>query len=190
MILSLIFAILNALRGSGFWKNDPAKLIDYLLSRPFWMVLMTCATVVYANYHHYSISALIYISVVMLTFLEIGFCLGWGKYLNIAYPKMIYAAEDEVKIIDWITTKLYRQPVTEKEFSNWCFIAFFFRSMLFYPLFAALSFYNIHALYYGTAVVLMPVIYWCRHFVPAKYSVRCAEFIFGGLLGLLITLSV
>ncbi len=196
-MLSLVFAILNALRGSGFWKEDnpdaKPRIIDFILARHFWMLLMASSAEIYRAYESMVTMGWFSVSLhFLITFLTLwlGFVFGWGKYLNVAFPNVKYIGEDEIKPIDWLATKICGTPVTGAQFSRWCFVAFLFRSMIFYPVFMGLAFYNIHALYWGCGLMLMPVIYWLRRFTPEVYSVRIAEFTFGALLGFLISHAI
>lgn len=197
MILAIIFAILNALRGSGFWKDDSPdakpRIIDYILARPFWMVCMALSVEIDRVYA--AVGNLVQFSIVyhfLITFFTLwfGFVFGWGKYLNVAFPNVKYINESEIRAIDWLADKICGKPLNKYAFSRWCFVAFTFRSLLFYPIFVILSLYNTYALFWGMGILFMPVIYWLRRFTPEVYSVRIAEFAFGGLLGFLISHAV
>jgi hypothetical protein len=150
---------------------------------------MALATVFFAQ-SLYAVDELLYIGSSTFLLLLLGFALGWGTYLNVAFPNVRYINESEVEIIDRLATRLYKKPTNALEFSNWCFIAFTFRSMLFYPLFIALAALNPAALLWGLGVLLMPVIYWLRRYTPERHAVRIAEAAFGAWLGLLVKQSL
>lgn len=120
----------------------------------------------------------------------LGLVWGWGKYLNIFSGNMKYVEESEVKLIDWITTKICGKPTNQNQFKEWCFVAFTFRGMLFYPIFLGLSLFNASAAILGIGCALMGCVYYVARITPERHQVRVGEFLYGGLLGLLIALSV
>lgn len=182
-IFSLIIGGIDALRGSG-WKKD-------IFSRPFWAACMGTTMQFFACLAlDYSIVDASIIGLIVSLLMWLGLAPGWGKYFNVAYPDMKYVNEKEVKFIDDFTTKIYKQPANEREFSRWCFIAFTLRSLLFYPIFIGLSFFNPISLLVGIGVLTMPIVYWARKFVPVSISIRCAEFTHRTILGLLMCLSI
>lgn len=178
LLFAPLYGLIHALRGAGvkafakFYAGIYfAMLSEFFLPGNDWKSGAIVYFMVYAGYY-------------------LGISLGWGKYFNVAFPNMAYVNETEVPIIDKVTTAIMGAPITQGQFARWCFVAFFFRSWLFYPLFVMLAYYNLDALWIGLGVVLMPAIYWARQFTPVAKSIRYAEFTYGTLLGLLILLSL
>lgn len=188
LIYIVIMGLLNALRGGLAKEITISQKID---TRPMWMACMAIATG--GLLFHLTYEPLISLGVCMLTlFLAflVSFSFGWGKYFNAAFPDMKYVSETEVKIIDVITTKIYKDPTDKKEFERWCLIAMSLRGLLFYPVFIILSFANPWALLFGFGMALMGPIYFARRIFPETKSIRVAEFTTGCLLGGLICLSL
>ena len=160
---------MNALRGDG-------KIPKYGCAAGMAIVLYFCSAL-----------PLIYIPILTLL-LWAGLAPGWGKYFGVFDGSLASYNETEVKIIDKITDKIVSNSTSS--YRLWCFVATSIRGLCFYPVFIALSFYDAYALLYGLGVLLMGCIYLLGGYAPAKYRVRCSEFGYGALLGLLLTLSV
>lgn len=171
---SLLFAVLNALRGSGRFQ--------YIFTRPAVSLYMGCAVGMY------TVSPVI--GTIVFLGLWGGLTPGWGKYFNVMTGSLVYRDETEIKVIDQLTTLICGYPQDRQHFIRWCFIAMSLRGLLFYPMFIALSFFHIYALPYGLLTTLMGVVYWSAKFAPEQCRVRYAELVYGGLLGCLIALSV
>ncbi len=176
LIIIILFAVLNALRGSGF------------IDRCACAFGMGISVLVFSAYQN--LSDLTLISLMIFTGMWLGLVWGWGKYLNIFSGNLAYVNEVEVAPIDWIVTKICGKPATEKAFVFWCFLAMTLRGLLFYPVFVGLSFYKLDALLYGLGCVLMGFVYFVARIAPVRWQVRTGEFLYGGLLGLLISSSV
>ncbi len=189
LLTSLSFGVLNALRGSGFWDRPPPDKTPFwaqvVFSRESWMAAMVSASLIFTGAEIADWERIAY-----WLLMWFGFMWGWGLYLNVAFPNLLYINESEVLVVDWLATKLYKKPRTPQEFSNWCFIAFFFRSMFLYPVFVLLFFKHPHALCWGIGVLSMPIVYWIRRYTPEIYAVRIAEFTFGSILGALIAATL
>lgn len=178
LLFAPLYGLIHALRGAGVkaFAKFYAGIYFAILSEFFLPSI------------ELKLNLLVYLMVYSGYYL--GISLGWGKYFNVAFPNMAYVNETEVPIIDKVTTAIMGTPTTPGQFERWCFVAFFFRSWLFYPLFVMLAYFNMDALCIGFGVVLMPVIYWARRLTPVAQSIRYAEFTYGTLLGLLILLSL
>ncbi len=178
LLLIPIFAILNALRGGAH------------IDRMCCATGMSLVVLALKIYQGCPLQIATMIACMVFWGMLLGLVFGWGKYLNILSGNMKYVGESEVKPIDWLATKICGTPTNEKQFVQWCFVAFTFRGALFYPIFIGLSVFNAGAPIYGVGCVLMGCVYYVARIAPKQHQVRVGEFLYGGLLGLLISLSV
>ena len=103
---------------------------------------------------------------------------------------MKYVNETEVAPIDWIATKICGTPANSSQFIRWCFVAFTFRGLLFYPVFLALSIYNHQSSLWGLGCILMGCTYYTARIAPIGHQVRAGESITGALFGIIAALSI
>lgn len=198
LLLSLSVGLLNAIRGSGFWKKgadgeSTGTLSENILARDSWLFFITlCIMIAIVVSGKLPLqAAMIYTPICMLTCL-FAWSFGWGKYMNVAFPNIKYADEKEVLTIDWLCDKIVGKPTNEKQFIVWCFVAFAFRSLLFYPIFMflALVTHSYVPLVCGLGVLSQPVIYWLRKVFKPEGALRKAELAYGAALGASIGLSL
>lgn len=179
VILILSFGLLNFLRGRGYLGRVVCALT---------MGAVVSASVYFIS-NYTAMHSLILFGIVSV-FMFLGLLSGWGKYFAVITGDMNTVTESEVKPIDWIVNKLYGYPENKKELITWSFIAMSLRGGMFYPLFAALSYYELPALLYGVGVFSMGTVYAVMRFVPERYSITIAEPLYGAVIGGLISLSV
>lgn len=178
ILLAICFACLNALRGSG------------VIDRMTCALLMGIVAAGIADFHLPNVEYVVNILFITLLGMYSGLVCSWGKYLNIFSGNMEYVDEIGVPPIDWITNKLCGKPTNPAQFMRWCFVALTLRGLLFYPVFVVLALYNQKAFIYGVGCGLMGVCYYIAKISPLRWQVRTGEFLYGGLIGGLIGLSL
>lgn len=173
------FAILNVLRGLSVLSRWTACLI-------MAMIVLFIATF----FSYYDNGHLLAVSFTTAFGMLFGLSFGWGKYFAIFTGNMATIQESEVKPIDWLVNKMLGVPQTVKQLKWWSFVAFTLRGGLFYPLFIALAFYKPFALLYGLGVFSMGIAFGLMNLIPEKYAPAGGHFLYGGILGYLISLSL
>ena len=178
LLLIPLFATLNALRGGGY------------IDRLFCTFCMALSVFAIEICQEIPIDHAMIIFAVTFVGIYVGLVCSWGQYLNILSGNMMYVKEKGTPPIDWIATKICGFPANPQQFIRWCFVAFTFRGLLFYPLFVALAYYNLQALVFGWATAFMGIVYYAARLAPIGYQVRAGEIMYGALLGLLTAYSV
>ena len=175
LLLCLIFGLLNALRGGAF------------ISRSLAAFLMGVTYAIYlALLGHTYLDAGV---CGLITFggLYLGLMIGWGKgfaaITGIYDPTQKEFLPSDI-VGNWVYAKTnngYLAGVV------WMTI----RGVLFYPTYLILAIWTGDSQFCisGLLVFTMGLAYGVMRFVPQQYAVRCAEVLFGSILGLALVLG-
>jgi hypothetical protein len=176
ILLCLTFAILNALRGGAY------------ISRPLAAALMGVAYGIYLTVTGINIGDVAVCALITGVFLYLGLLIGWGKgfaaITGIYDPTQKEFLPSDI-VGNWVYAKTnngYLAGVV------WMTI----RGVLFYPTYAVLALYTGDSGFYtsGLLVFTMGLAYGVMRYVPQQqYAVRCAELLFGSILGLALVIG-
>lgn len=176
ILLCLTFAILNALRGGAY------------ISRPLAAALMGVAYGVYLLLTGSGYADIAVCAVLTGLFLYLGLLIGWGKGFA-AITGVYDPTEKEFLPSDIVGNWVYAK--TNNGYLAgvvWMTI----RGVLFYPTYVVLGLYIGDSGFYvsGLLVFTMGLAYGVMRYVPQQqYAVRCAELLFGAILGLALVLG-
>ena len=175
IIFCLTFGILNALRGGAF------------ISRPMAAFLMGVAYTIYLILLGHAVSDAGVAGLITGVGTYLGLLIGWGKgfaaITGIYDPtKKEFLPSDIVG--NWVYAKTnngYLAGVV------WMTI----RGVLFYPTYLVLAVWSGDSAYAtsGLLVFTMGLAYGIMRLVPQQYAVRCAEILYGSILGLALVLG-
>lgn len=178
---AVLFAFTNRLWGSGWFKGN--KIASVILTG------IGIGTILF--FEELSLLTVTISSLLGAGLYYFGRIWGHGAYFCTFNPEIRRVGEKEIGWIDAIADKFVPIEDTNTRKMKWCTIGMTLRGAYYMPLIAAISFFNINALFFVPGVFLIGFAYWIqrfqsKHMMYAQWQLPFAEVFWGFILGTLV----